>query len=153
MAEKNYNNEFFGWYGSISRKNYAINMLIVFALYILLSFVKFNAFEQFIPIKFIFSVLVFMVGLFKLVLIMCALSLVYRRIADFAGTKPYSFQLNMKRLFVFLYVVPALYLMCVRYFFEFFPLFINFMDLLTFFILIPLSFISAIVFGFIKSVN
>ena len=55
MRNKDYNNEFFGWNGSIARKDYAINMLIVFALYIVLSFVNFQSFEHFIPFKILFS--------------------------------------------------------------------------------------------------
>ena len=152
MINKDYNNDFFGWNGSIARKNYAINILIVFALYVVLSFVNFNAFEPFIPIKFLLTVLIFMSDILKIVLVMCALSLVYRRITDFSGTKPYKFQLNMKRLFVFLYVVPALYLLCVRYFFDFMPLFIQIADFLVFLILIPLAFISSLVFCFIKGI-
>lgn len=151
MINKNYNNDFFGWEGVISRKNYAINLFIVFALYIVLSLVNFQAFEPFIPIKFLLTVLVFMSEILKLVIVMCALSLIYRRIADFSGTKPYKFQMNMRRLFVFLYVVPALYLLCIRYFFNFMPLLIQIADLMVFLLLIPLALISSIVFCFIKS--
>lgn len=150
MINKDYNNDFFGWNGSIARKNYAINIFIVFALYVVLSLVNFNAFEPFIPFKFLLTVMIFMADILKIVLIMCALSLVYRRITDFSGTKTYKFQLTMKRIFVFLYVVPALYLLCVRYFFDFMPFFTQIADFLTFFIILPLAFISAIVFSFIK---
>ncbi len=152
MSNKLYNNDFFGWEGSISRKNYTINILIVTALYIVLSFVNFNAFEPFIPLKFLLTIMVFMAELLKLILVMCALSLIYRRISDFAGTKPYQFQLNMKRLFVFLYVVPALYILCIRYFFDIMPFFIQIADFVVFLILIPLAFLSAVVFSFIKGI-
>ena len=150
MTYKNYNNDFFAWNGSISRKNYAINSFIVLALYICLSFVNFQAFEQFITFKFLYTAIIFMAEILKLVLIMSFLSLVFRRISDFAGTKPYNFQLTMKRLFVFFYVVPTLYLLCIRSFFDFIPFIINIMDIITFFVLIPCALISAIIIAFIK---
>ncbi len=152
MLNKNYNNNFFGWEGYISRKNYTINILIATALYIVLSLVNFKAFEPFIPFKFLLTVLIFMAGLLKLVVIMCILSLVYRRIADFSITKPYQFQMNMKRIFVFLYVVPVLYILCVRYFFDFMPVLIQIADFLVFFLLMPLAFLFSIIFCFIKGI-
>ena len=115
--------------------------------------VNFQAFEPYVPFKFLLSIVAFMAELIKLVLVMCVLSLVYRRISDFAGTKPYQFQLNMKRLFVFLYVVPTLYLMCVRYFFDIMPELINILDMVTFFVLIPLAVLASLVFCFIKGLR
>jgi hypothetical protein len=37
MGYKEENNDFFGWYGTINRKNYTINILILVTLFILLS--------------------------------------------------------------------------------------------------------------------
>ena len=153
MFNKNYNNEFFGWQGTISRKDYIINLLIVFVLYIALTFLNFRIFEPYVPVKFLLTILEYLVEIFKIVLLMCGLSIIYRRITDFSGRKPYNFQLKMKRLFVFLYVIPTLYLLCIRYFFEMISVFIpiiGFMDVVMLFIILPLSFISAIVFSFIK---
>ena len=151
MINREYNNDFFGWEGTISRKNYTINLFIVCMMCIVLSFVNFQAFEPFIPFKFLLTIIVFMADLIRLVLVMCALSLVYRRIIDFSVTKTYQFQLNMKRLFVFLFVVPVLYILCIRSFLSFMPVFINILDILIGFIVIPLSIICSIVFCFIKA--
>ena len=153
MYGKNYNNDFFSWQGNISRKDYTINVLIVFALFVVLSFVNFQAFSPYVPIKFLLTILTFMAYIIKLVLVMAFLSLVYRRISDFVGTKPYKFQLTMKRLFVFLYVVPVFYLLVVRYFLSIMPVIINIADLVVFFVLIPFGLISTIVFAFIKGIK
>ncbi len=150
MAYKEYNNDFFSYQGSISRKNYFINMLILAALYIGLYFVKFENFEPYIPYKMIFSILIFMVSLFKFVILMSGLSVIYRRIADFSTGKTYNFNLLMKRLFIFLFVFPILYLFCIRYFIDIIPVLTNILDLITIFILIPAGIIAAVVFCFIK---
>jgi len=150
MAYKDYNNDFFGWYGVISRRNYALNIFIVSALYAALSLINFNAFEQYIPVKFLLSVLIFTAELLKLVLVMCFLSLVYRRTADFASSKPLQFRIAAKRIFVLLYVIPVMYLLCVRYFFNFMPLFTGIMDAAVFFGLIPAAALCALVLCFVK---
>ncbi len=144
------NNDFFSYNGTISRKNYLINMLILIALYVGCSFIRFENFEPFIPVKFLFSVLLFMVGLFKFVILMSALSVIYRRIADFSRSKSYNFIINMKRIFVFIFIFPVLYLFCLRYFFDIIPFIINILDTFVIFVLIPLAFIASIIFCFIK---
>ncbi|MCD7780693.1 MAG: hypothetical protein LUH05_08505 [Candidatus Gastranaerophilales bacterium] len=144
------NNDFFSYNGTISRKNYLINMLILIALYVGCSFIRFENFEPFIPVKFLFSVLLFMVGLFKFVILMSALSVIYRRIADFSRSKSYNFIINMKRIFVFIFIFPVLYLFCLRYFFDIIPFIINILDTFVISVLIPLAFIASIIFCFIK---
>lgn len=151
MAYKDYNNDFFGWYGVISRKNYALNIFIVSALYAALSLVNFNAFEQFIPVKFLLSILVFMAELLKLVLVMCFLSLVYRRTADFAASKSMQFRIAAKRIFVLLYVIPVMYFLCIKYFFDFMPFLIRILDAAVFFVLMPLAALCALILCFVKS--
>ncbi len=150
MGFNDYNNDFLSYQGTISRKNYAINMLILAALYIVISLVRFDVLLQFITFKFLYWILMFMVGLVKFVILMSALSVVYRRFADISKFKTYNFNINMKRLFVFLFVLPVLYLFCIRYFLDFMPFLINILDLVTFFVLMPLGLITALVLCFIK---
>lgn len=150
MAYKEYNNDFFSYQGSISRKNYFINMLILTALYIALYFVKFENFAPYIPYKIIFTVLMFMANLFKFVVLMSAISVIYRRMADFSAGRTYDFNMKMKRIFVLLFVFPILYLFCIRYFIDIMPAIVYILDLITIFLLIPCSIVTAIVFCFIK---
>lgn len=148
MQNKNYNSEFFSWYGTISKKDYIINILIIFVLYILLSFINFSAFEPYIPFKFILTILFYVIELFKLILIMCVLSLVYRRIVGISELKSDKFKLNMNRFFITAYVFPTLYFLCIRYFLNFIPYFIQIMDIAVLFVLMPIAFIATIIFCF-----
>ena len=84
---KESNNNFFSYQGTINRKNYIIDTIIIIFLYGLLSLVKFENFKPFISFELIYSILLFVVGMFKFVLIFSFLSLVYRRIADFSAGK------------------------------------------------------------------
>ncbi len=151
MDNKNYNNDFFSYNGVIGRKNYIINMLILFALYFALFFVRFETFTQFTNIKFILPVLMFMVSLFKFVILMSALSVIYRRIADISLFRSYAFNLAMKRIFVLIYVFPILYLFCLRYFLDIIPFIITALDFTVLYMLFPLGIIGIIIFSFVKS--
>ena len=151
MNNKNYNNDFFSYNGVIGRKNYTINMLILFGLYIALNFVKFETFTQFTNVKFILPVLIFMVSLFKFVILMSSLSVIYRRIADISAFRSYNFNLSTKRIFVLLYVFPVLYLFCIRYFLDIMPFLITTLDFTVLYILFPLGLIGIILFCFIKA--
>lgn len=151
MAQRESNNDFFSYQGTISRKNYIINMLILSAIYIGLSFIHFENFSDFIRYKILLTILIFMADLLKFVVLLSALSVIYRRIADFSVYKSYKFNLIMRRLFVFLYVLPVLYIFCIRYFLDIMPFLINILDIIVFFIVLPIAFISSVVFCFIKS--
>ena len=82
MQSNEYNNDFLGYHGYINRKNYAINLLILFALFLATNLVNFEKLTQFTNYEFLKTVLSFVVDLFKFVIMMSALSVVYRRIAD-----------------------------------------------------------------------
>lgn len=144
------NNDFFSYYGVVNRKNYIINMLIVSAIYIGLSVIKFESFAPFITYKFLYTALIFMINMIKFVAIMSALSLIYRRIADFSYQKNKKFQQVMYKIFVTLFVFPAIYLLILRYFIDIVPAIQNILDLLSVLILLPAGIISAIIFAFIK---
>ena len=47
MMNNNYNSDFFSYYGKINRKNYIINLLILSALFLLLSITDFTIFTKF----------------------------------------------------------------------------------------------------------
>jgi len=150
MNGREYNNDFFGWDGFIARKNYAVNLLIVLGLFAGLSLINFNAFEPYIPFKFLLTALIFTADLLRLVLVMCALSLVYRRIADFTVYKSYKIQSAAKNIFIIVYVLPVLYILCARYFLSFAPAAVKILDLITFFVFIPSGLLCAVIFAFIK---
>ena len=144
MEYKEYNNNYFSWQGVINRKNYIINMFMLIAIFILTSLVPFQNFERYINFKFIYSTLIFSVNFFKFIIIMSALSVIYRRIADFSSGKSYKFKMNMIRIFAVFYVFPLLYFYCIRYFLNFYILDIFSLALGGF------GFISALIFCFIK---
>lgn len=151
MSQQESNNDFFSYQGTIGRKNYAINMLILLALVIGLSLIKVETFAPYITYNFLYSVLAFMISMLKFVAIMAMLSVVYRRIADFSTNKPESFKILMNRTFVVLFVFPILYDFCIRFFIDIIPTLQSILDLMTIFILYPLALIAAIIFGFIKN--
>ena len=57
MTYKQSNNDFFSYQGTINRKDYAINMLIVIALLIGISLVRFDSFAPYIRPEFLYKVL------------------------------------------------------------------------------------------------
>ena len=87
MSQQESNNDFFSYQGTISRKNYIINMLILLAIFIGCSFVRLENFKQFITYEILYNILVFMLSMVKFVSIMAILSVIYRRISDFAEAK------------------------------------------------------------------
>ncbi len=151
MNNRESNNDFFSYQGTINRKDYIINMLILSAIFIGLHFIHFENFADFINYKFLLQVLIFMKNLLEFVILFSALSVIYRRIADFSLYKSYKFNLIMKRIFVLLYVLPVLYLFCIRYFLDIMPFLANILDTLVIFVIIPIAFITSIIFSFIKS--
>lgn len=151
MSQQESNNDFFSYQGTIGRKNYAINMLILLALVVGLSLIKVETFAPYITYNFLYTVLAFMISMLKFVAIMAMLSVVYRRIADFSRNKPESFKILMNRTFVILFAFPILYDFCIRFFIDIIPALQSILDLITIFILYPLALIAAIIFGFIKN--
>lgn len=145
-----YNNDFFSYNGYINRKNYIINMLILIALYGAMMLVNFESFIQYTNQKFLLTVLLFLTGFFKFILIMSAISVIYRRIADISKSRSTAFSDVMKRLFILLIVFPVLYLYCIRYFLDFIPFLIYTLDFTTFYILIPVAVLTLITIAFIK---
>ena len=150
MSDKPSNTDFFSYQGTINRKDYTINMLIVIAMLIGISLVRFDSFAPYIRPEFLYKVLMFMVNLFQFVMLMSAISLVYRRIADFSILKSTTFIVWMKKIFFILFVFPVLYLFCFRFFIDIIPIFQNFIDFFVIFILFPVSIIVSVILAFIK---
>lgn len=150
MQSNEYNNDFLGYHGYINRKNYAINLLILFALFIATTLVNFDKLTQFTNYNFLKTVLSFVVDLFKFVIMISALSVVYRRVADISKKHPVSFFEKIKKIYGLLFVFPVFYLYCFRYFLDIIPLLTNILNILTIIILIPLAIISTIILCFIK---
>lgn len=150
MTQQESNNDLFSYQGSISRKNYMINMLILLAIFVGTSFIRLENFEQFITYKFLYSAMVFVVGAIKFVAVMAMLSVVYRRIIDFTQFKSITFQETMKKIFVIAFVFPVLYDFCLRFFIDIIPSLQGILDLLIVFILYPFATIASIAFCFPK---
>ena len=150
MTQQESNNDFFSYQGTISRKNYIINMLILLAIFVGLSLIRFENFEKFITYKFLYNALIFMVSMLKFASIMAVLSVIYRRIADFSQYKSAVFQKVMKNLFVILFVCPILYDYCFRFFIDIIPALQRILDIITILVLYPLAIIAALIFCFPK---
>ncbi len=150
MAYFETNNDFFGYNGTINRKNYVINMTIMFAVVIGLSFVNFSFFSEYTSFKFLFVILDFVIGLVKFVVIFAMLSLVYRRFMDISKSKSYKFMQNVKKLFITLFVFPVIYIFCIRMFIYTIPVIPNILDLLSYYMLVPAALLSALVISFLK---
>ena len=146
MGYNENNTDFLSYQGRIGRKNYIINLLILLALYVVVSFIRFDTFSQYFSFGFFNSILMFLVEFFKFVLIVSIISVVYRRINDFS-----KFDGKIKNIFIIFYFIPFLYLSFGHYMLDFLPALINIFDLITYFILLPVAVILTIVFAFIKS--
>ncbi len=150
MNNSEYNNEFFSYNGYINRKNYAINMLILLALYIATSMVNFKSFTQFTNYRFLQDILLFFVDFFKFVIMISALSVIYRRIADISKKHSENYFENAKKVFALLFVFPILYIFCLQYFLDIIPVLTIFLNKLTILVLIPLGLLVAFILSFIK---
>lgn len=140
-----YNNSFYGYNGYINRKNYAINLFILVALYVSTNLVNWNSFTQFTSHKFLSDVLLYIILCFQFIMVLCLLSVVYRRISDIIKNKAEKTKDNAKTLFIVLYIIPVLYFLALRQFINFYIL-----DIFVL-LLILISIISSIVLCFIKS--
>lgn len=150
MNHKESNSDFFSYNGTINRKDYTINLLIVVALYIILTFTRFENILQYTKPEIIIHIFVFMVSMFKFLLVMSTISIIFRRVADVTLSKSEIFKTNTKKIFALLFVFPILHLFCLRYFLDIFPSLVTILDTITLFVLIPISIIIAIILCFIK---
>lgn len=141
----NYNSDFFSYYGKINRKNYIINLLILSALFLLLSITDFTIFTKFsseILTTTVFSILDFL----RFVIIAAILSVIYRRIADFSNHNK-----KLKTFFVIFYLTPFIFYYLGNFLFDFSSSLLVILNTIILNIIFPISIIAAIVFAFLKS--
>ncbi|MBQ4122557.1 hypothetical protein IJD44_02365 [bacterium] len=146
MIKKEYNSDFLSFAGRISRKDYIINMLILVALFVLLTFTNFNSLLQYSSSQLVNIIVIFVIGIIKFTIVASIISIVYRRISDIS-----NFSKKMKNFFIIFYFVPFVYLGFARELIDFLPIIIFLLDRIIIFILIPIATVSAIIFSFLKS--
>ena len=146
MIKKEYNSDFLSFEGRISRKDYIINMLILVALFVLLTFTNFNSLLQYSSSQLVNIIVIFVIGIIKFTIVASIISIVYRRISDIS-----NFSKKMKNFFIIFYFVPFVYLGFARELIDFLPIIIFLLDRIIIFIHIPIATVSAIIFSFLKS--
>ena len=145
MNTKESNSNYLSFEGIINRKDYTINMLILLGIFIGVNLINFNYLQTFFRYEFLYTIFVFIVEMLKFIVMIAIISTVYRRISDFT-----DFNDNWKRIFFIFYFFPFLYLNWGNLL-NFIPFLIKVLDIVTLFIILPVAFISSIVFAFIKS--
>ena len=147
MAYKESNSAFLSWEGTISRKDYAINMLIAVVSLIALYFTNFSVL---VPQKFLYDIIVFLVQFLQFILIISVLSLIYRRIEDFSRRFTIKIQRIFKYLFYILCLFPIIYIFVLNYLLNIIPIItviLNISSLIAGF----LGILFSIIVGLIKS--
>ena len=145
------NNNFFGYYGYIGRKNYIINSVILAVMFVVLHFVNFPSLMQYSNMSFLNYVLEFIIGCFKFITIFSFISLAYRRLEHITAGKSNNLALILKRIYGILYVYPIL-AYCLGPFLDFIPG-LNIAMLWSIIIILPFTLLFTIVISFIKGNN
>ena len=145
MNMKESNSNYLSFEGSISRKDYSINMLILCGIFIGVNLINFKTLQPLFNFEFLFSVFIFIIEMLKFIVLIAIISTIYRRIADFT-----EFDDKWKKIFFIFYFFPFLYLNWGNLL-NFIPVLIKILDLVTLFLLLPIALLSSIVFAFIKS--
>lgn len=153
MNNKEYNNDFFGYNGCINRKNYIINMLILAAIAVISSFIDTEALFKYSSVKILIQVLNFAVSTVIFVVIFSCLSLVYRRITDITFLSSENVKNVAKKIFAVIFVLPAIYLLCIRYFIDEIPFISGILDLAVLFVLLPSAILCSLFIGIYKGNN
>lgn len=141
------NSAFLSWEGTINRKDYAINMLILIALFVALYFVNFDVLA---PQKILNTILLYLVSFLRFIILISLLSIVYRRINDFSTGRSFRFQNIMKYIFGIFFLFPVLYFYIFLFFISYIPFLSVFLNILAVYAVYG-AVIAAIVFCFIKS--
>ncbi len=147
MSYNKSNTALLSWEGTINRKDYVINMLILLAIFFGINFINFNALA---PQKILNTILTFLVQFFQFVIVISILSVVYRRIADFSSGRTYQFQKTFYYIFIALFVIPVLYFYVLAYFLNFIPLISSILGMYSIAALIA-AFVFSVVFCFFKA--
>ena len=147
MRNTDSNSAFLSWEGTIGRKDYVINMLILIGMLIAISLVNFNVIA---PQKFLNTILIFLVNFLQFVLVISVLSVVYRRIADFSTGRSFKFAKIMKIIFAVLFLFPLFYFFLINYLLPPIPIISECLYMLSLFAIIG-GIIASIIFCFLKS--
>ena len=139
------NNSFFSFEGTISRKDYCINILILFFILLGLQITDFEKLFEFLNQNFLYIIILNVIFLFKFVTIICLISVIYRRMLDFSNSRE-----NTKKIFGVLYIFPIFYYYWGSYITNVLPIFKDILDFATYLVIIPIAFIASIAFAFIK---
>lgn len=151
MNKREFNAAFFSYEGTINRKDYAINMLILISLFIGLSLIRPEAFVLHTSLKFLAIILSFLISMLKFVTGFSILSQIYRRNKDIAYNKSEKTRNILNKLFIFIYAVPIILYYSISILFGgLLPLIANLAPFIIT-IMFPIMLIYAIVIGFIKS--
>ncbi len=148
MDNNEYNNDFLSYYGKIGRKNYIINLLILTAIYIVTLLINLEGLKQYITYDFLYTTLYFVIDLFKFMVIIAILSVIYRRIADISNTDK-----RLITIFIILFLFPFFYLNWGYFLLNFIPPLVQILNVLTIYVILPLALVFSIVMAFIKSRN
>ena len=147
MKDYSSNNAFLSWEGTINRKDYVINMLIMLTLFFGIFFIRFDVLA---PQKILYLILTYMVSFLQFIILISILSVIYRRINDFSIGRSYDFRNKMNTVFGVLFVFPVLYFYIFAYFLSFLQSLISILNILAC-IAIIIGIVAAVVFAFIKS--
>lgn len=150
MNKKDFNTAFFSYEGEINRKDYAINMLILIGLFFALSFIKPELFVLHTSLKFLATIIYFIISLTKFIICFSILSQIYRRIKDITFNKSTKTKNLLDKLFIFIYVAPIILFYVVSFLLaDIFPAVMGLMFLLVQ-IIFPIMILFAIIISFIK---
>jgi uncharacterized membrane protein YhaH (DUF805 family) len=147
------NSIFFSYEGSIGRKNYIINLLILFFLYIGLTLIRVDVLTSKTNIKIIGIILWFLVEMLKFIAIMSSYTLVYRRIKDICINRSIKFCSIIKKIYIIVYIIPLFIYFCAPIILDIYPNILNTVNLVLLFIITPITIISSIILGVIKRGN
>lgn len=143
------NNNFYSFEGTINRKNYTINMSIIITLCACLHFADFSFYFSFTNLKFLYGIFEFLIEIFKLILMYCAISVVYRRFSDITWNSSQKTKGNAKKIFTVIYIIPILLYFLGGILFQE-GLFQQISILILIFFFLPISLITSIILCFIK---
>ena len=147
MSYNKSNSAFLSWEGTINRKDYVINMLILLTLALGMNFININVLA---PEKITNTILSFLIQFLQFIFVISVLSVVYRRITDFSSGRTYKFKKTFYYLFIALFVFPVLYFYVFAYFLNFIPYLTTILGIYSL-VAITFAFILSIIFCFLKA--
>lgn len=150
MNENNENSSiFFSYEGRIGRKNHFINMVILILLYIGLTLIKPDGLTAKTDLKFLNTILYFMIDLMKFLTVMSCFTLLYRRINDICTNRTQKFCSIMRKIYTVIYVIPLFIYFCAPLVADMFPSVLNGIYTAGYLIVIPVMILTGIILSVI----